>query len=79
MLEIMYNSCPVAGEVQGASESIGLEQAPMAQQHVGHLQHRRHMRTAASSKLAPSAVCGIVAIVSLFEKPLFKKGPKLIS
>ncbi len=39
MLEVMHDSSPVAGQVQAASKGIGLEQAPMAQQHVGHLQH----------------------------------------
>ena len=39
MLEVMHDSRPVAGQVQAASKGIGLEQAPMAQQHVGHLQH----------------------------------------
>ncbi len=39
MLKVMHDSGPVAGQVQASSKGIGLEQAPMAQQHVGHLQH----------------------------------------
>ena len=39
MLQVMHNSRPVAGQVQASSKGIGLEQTPMAQQHVGHLQH----------------------------------------
>lgn len=49
MLKVVHNSGPVAGHVEGAGKGVGLEQAAMAQQHVGHLQHRRHMNAAAGS------------------------------
>ena len=39
MLKVMHDSRPVAGQMQASSKGIGLEQPPVAQQHVGHLQH----------------------------------------
>ena len=61
MLEVMHDSRPVAGQVQAASKGIGLEQAPMAQQHVGHLQHRRHMQAASYQPTASAAAAAAAA------------------
>ncbi|KAA6421451.1 MAG: hypothetical protein FRX49_08395 [Trebouxia sp. A1-2] len=35
MLKVMHDSRPVAGQMQASSKGIGLEQPPVAQQHVG--------------------------------------------
>ena len=56
VLKIVHDSRPVASKVKATSEGIGLEQTAMAQQHVGHLQHRRHM---------DAVVVGVGGIVSL--------------
>ena len=68
MLKVMHDSRPVAGQVQAASKGIGLEQAPMAQQHVGHLQHRRHMQ-AASYQPTASAAAAAAAAATTLEQP----------
>ena len=62
MLKIMHDSRPVAGQVQAASKGIGLEQAPMAQQHVGHLQHRRHMQAASYQPTASAAAAAATTL-----------------
>lgn len=46
MLEVVNDGRPVGGEVEGSQEGIGLQQAPMAQQHVCHLKHTGHMGAA---------------------------------
>ena len=47
MIKVVNYSSPVASQMQSAGEGIGLQQASVTQQHVRHLQHRRHMRAAA--------------------------------
>ena len=56
MLEVVHNGRPVASQVAGPKEGIGLEQAAVAQQHVSHLQDTCHMGT---------VVVGIRGVITL--------------
>ena len=56
MLKIVNQGRPVASQVKRPREGIGFEQAAMAQQHVGHLQHRGHM---------DAVVVGVGGVVAL--------------
>lgn len=52
---IMYGCRPVGGEVLQGVHSLALQNTPMAQQHVGHLNYRRYVNAAANKQLTKRA------------------------
>ncbi len=52
---IMYGCRPVGGEVLQWIHSSALQNTSMAQQHVGHLNYRRHVNAAANKQLTRRA------------------------
>ena len=52
---IVYGCRPVGGEMLQSIHSLALQNTSMAQQHVGHLNYRRHMNAAANEQLTKRA------------------------
>jgi len=52
---IVYDCRPVGGEMLQSIHSLALQNASMTQQHVGHLNYRRHVNAAANEQLTKQA------------------------
>jgi len=52
---IVYGCRPVGGEMLQSIHSLALQNASMTQQHVGHLNYRRHVNAAANEQLTKQA------------------------